>query len=117
MVTKAKNPTTWNGLKRSPLKAKTHLKRGAGLKVKSERQKRIDTLWAGVKQQKILETGGVCEICGAYKGFNLIAHHKLRRSYNVHTINNCAVVCQECHDHIDADPNWAISMGFKIQGY
>lgn len=117
MVTK-----TWNGLKRSPLKQTSQLNAGVGLrktplKKKSQRQIAIDKIWAGVKQQKILETGGYCEICETYHGLNLIAHHKLRRSYNVHTIENCAVVCQSCHDKIDADPNWAISLGFKIQGY
>ena len=113
---------TWNGmkqtpLKRSPMKPGTKPLKQKPINKKSPRQIIIDKIWSGVRQQKILEQGGVCEICGEYHGFNLIAHHRLRRSYNQHTIENCAVVCRGCHDRIDADPTWAIKLGFKVQGY
>jgi len=111
-------------MKQTPLKRRTPLNRGnvdglkrTPLKSKSSRQIAVDEIWRGVRQQKILETGGYCEICGEFHGLKLIAHHKLRRSYNNHTIDNCAVVCRDCHDRIDADPTWAVKLGFKIKGY
>ena len=110
--------TTWNGLKRSPMKPGTKpLKQKPITKIMSARQKERNRVWAGVRLQKIHETDGHCEVCEKQEGYKLHAHHKLPRRYLNDTTSNCVVVCGDCHQMIHDNPLWAYENDYMVQGY
>lgn len=113
MVTKTKDQTTWNGLKRSPLKQKSQLKStGGGLRKISKRQLEIKKLWKSVSFQRWLEVEGKCEICGELVHMETPGHHKEKRRANNHSILNCMILCWTCHHKVETNPAWAKERGY-----
>ena len=121
--------TTWNGLKRTPLKAKTGLQRKTPLKAKAPLQAKPaegdGSTWNGLKRNSTLQTktplkakspikpkpsrrryghlvkNGWCAVCG--KAGETEWHHIIYRSHGGDEADeNMLEVCRECHEKIHA---------------
>ena len=121
--------TTWNGLKRTPLKAKTGLQRKTPLKAKAPLQAKPaegdGSTWNGLKRNSTLQTktplkakspikpkpsrrryghlvkNGWCAVCG--KAGATEWHHIIFRSHGGDEADeNMLEVCRECHEKIHA---------------
>lgn len=93
--------------RKTPLRSYTPLKAYKGLSKISDKQRIINAEWKAITDQKAKDLNNVCQWCGL-KGsrndpFNpLDGHHILKRSYNIHTYENC-YVCHRvsCHRFIE----------------
>ena len=104
--------TTWNGLKRSPMKPsvtglkKTVRSRNSTLNLVSDAQRLVTKIWRSVTFSKWTEVGEVCQWCGFRANIFVDSHghHVDGRSGKDHTITNCYIAHDaaywDCHQFI-----------------
>lgn len=92
-------------MKRSPLNP-----------VSPKRRKRMAS-YAQARQEVLERSGGRCEArcCDDCNGRLELVHHKRRRSQGgTDDLSNLLGLDNACHDHIHANPSWAMDAGYLI---
>jgi len=72
--------------------------------------------WATIKQTALVRDNGRCLLCGATEPLDV--HHRRARGMGGTRVRdrlaNVATLCRRCHDRIEAHPEQARALGYRL---
>ena len=74
------------------------------------------TTWEEAKRQALLRDYHRCQYCGQHDGLDV--HHRRARgmggTQTKDRLSNLVTLCRRCHDHIEAYPDQARALGYRL---
>jgi hypothetical protein len=115
--------------RKTPLKAKTEMSRGAGFRAKANPPKRNAPLKARSKKQEatyrvrrllvaeLLAERPACERCDAARSTDVHEPRMRSRGADITDPEQCVCLCRDCHNWIHANPAAATSEGWMVPSW